>query len=113
MVTVGGVSGCVRFRKVITVQQLKNDDAGTWRAFICGPEPFQSETRKVRPGAYRFASAGFPLCPPPLPIPYGTRRKAACLPQTKSGTFPGALPLFLIPEQFFPVAEGNLQISPN
>src|SRR5438046_1716776 len=67
----------------------------------------------VRPGAYRFASAGFLLYLLPLPIPYDRRRRVACLPQIKLRISPTVLPLSPIPEQFSPGAEDNLQILPN
>src|SRR5204863_6536597 len=97
---------------VITGQTLICDDACASR-FICGLEPFQPGIRMVRPGAYRFASAGFLLYLLPLPIPYDRRQKAACLLQTRLRISPAALPLFPIPEQFSPAVGDNLQILPN
>src|ERR1700693_6413254 len=68
--------------------------------------------QRPRPGAFRFASAGFPPCLPLPPVPCGRRQRVAYLLQTGSEIFPAALRLFPTPALFSPDAGGNLQILP-
>src|SRR5579864_3206706 len=72
----------------------------------------QPMARRVRLEASRFSSAGSQLCPQPVPILSGRRKRAACLPQTASETSPEERLLFPVPEQSFPVAGDTLQTWP-
>jgi hypothetical protein len=63
----------------------------------------------VQPEASRSSSAEFLLFLPPVPIPSGRLKKAACLLRTVSETSPEGLLPFPVPEQSSPVAGGTLQ----
>jgi len=63
----------------------------------------------VQPEASRSSSAEFLLFLPPVPIPSGRLKKAACLLRTVSETSPEGLRPFPVPEQSSPVAGGTLQ----
>src|ERR1700730_10528179 len=76
------------------------------------PPRSRSRAQTTQPGASRSASAGFPLCPRPAPVPSGKWLKAACLPQKASQTFPRVLLPFQAPARSSPDAGGNLQILP-
>ena len=68
-----------------------------------------SAPRMVPLEASRSSSAGFRLFLPPVPVPCGRTKKAACLLQTVSEKFPKGLLPFPVPEQFFPASGGTLQ----
>src|SRR6202162_1126856 len=68
--------------------------------------------QRLQPGAFRFASAGFPPYLPLLPVPCGRRQRVACPLQTRSEISPTALRLFPALALFSPDAGGNLQILP-
>src|ERR1700674_2721504 len=72
----------------------------------------RSRAQTTQPGAFRSASAGFPPCPRPVPVPCGKCLKAACPPQKASEIFPKGLLPFQVPAQSSPDAGGNLQILP-
>src|SRR5580700_7281118 len=82
------------------------------RPFTFSRPHSRSRAQTTQPGASRFVSAGFPLCPLPAPVPSGKWLKAACLPQKASETFPRALRPFRVPVRSSLDAGGNLQISP-
>src|SRR6202165_3792984 len=92
----------------VTTYERRRSESGP----TCGQTLSPSSARTAQLEAFRFASAGFPPCLPPVPTPCGRRRKAACLPRTRSETSRGAPLPFPVPEQFFPDAEGILQTWP-
>ncbi len=92
---------------VTTYERQQSESAPT-----CGQRLSLSSARTAQLEASRFASAGFPLCLPPVLTPCGRRRRAAYLPRTTLETFRGAPLPFPVPEQSFPDAAGILQTWP-
>src|SRR5436305_9772417 len=80
--------------------------------FTGGQMLFRSAARMARLGASRFSSAEFQLFLPPVPVPSGRRKKAACPLQRVLETSPKGLLPFPVPEQSAPDAGDTLQIWP-
>src|SRR2546430_5820147 len=74
--------------------------------------PSRPGVRTVQLAAFRSVLTESLLSLPHPPIVFGRLRKVACLLQIASETSPAEPPLFPVPEQSSPDAQGTLQTSP-